>query len=247
MKLIYLDCYSGISGDMFLGAMVDMGVSVGMLSSALARLNLDIKINAKKVNKRGIMGTKVDVIVPDTKETRNLADILQIINKSQMLDDVRATATNIFKRLASAESAVHGVPIEKVHFHEIGALDTIADVVGAAFCYKSSGAEGLYASAVNVGSGSIKTAHGVLPVPAPATLELLKGVPIYSSGVNAELVTPTGAAILVELSSGYGPMPSMRMEKTGYGAGTLDLEPANMLRAVLGEKQQRVLTVRRGH
>lgn len=247
MKIIYVDCFSGISGDMFLGAMVDMGVSIGMLSSAMARLNLDIKVTAEKVNKQGIVGTKVNVQVPDTKEHRNLPDIMNIINKSQMLDEVRTTAGNMFKRLAEAESKVHGVPVENVHFHEIGALDTIADIVGAAFCYKVLKAEGLYSSAVNVGSGTVKTAHGILPVPAPATLELLKGVPIYSTGVNAELVTPTGAAILTELSLGYGPMPNMSVEKTGYGAGSKDLETPNLLRAVIGEQHLRVHSVRRGH
>jgi uncharacterized protein (DUF111 family) len=131
---------------------------------------------------------------------------------------------------------VHGVPVEKVHFHEVGALDTIADVAGAAICYNASGAEALYSSPVNVGGGLVKTSHGVLPVPAPATLELLKGVPVYSTGIEAELVTPTGAAILSELCSGYGPMPHMRVEKAGYGAGSKDLETSNMLRVMLGEK-----------
>ncbi len=144
-------------------------------------------------------------------------------------------AGDIFYRLSRAESKVHGVPVEEVHFHEVGALDTIAAIVGAVICYKASGAEALYSSPVNVGGGLIITTHGILPVPAPATLELLKGVPVYATGTEAELVTPTGAAILSELCSGYGPMPRMRVEKTGYGAGAKDLGTPNLLRAVLGE------------
>lgn len=239
MKIIYLDCFSGISGDMFLGAMVDMGIPVETLASGLYGLGLDIKLNVNKVRKHGITGTKVDVIIPDIAHERHLTEILDIINGSALEKDIKATAGSIFRRLGEAEAKVHGIDIEKVHFHEVGALDTIADVVGAAICYKASGAEALYSSPVNVGGGFVKTSHGMLPVPAPATLELLKGAAIYSSGIQAELVTPTGAAILAELCKGFGPMPHMQAEKTGYGAGTKDLEAPNMLRIVLGEKAQK--------
>jgi uncharacterized protein (TIGR00299 family) protein len=237
MKVIYLDCFSGISGDMFLGAMVDMGAAdLDMLSSGLSGLGLDIVVRAKKVSRHGIAGTKVDVMVPDVAEERHLAEIMKIIGDSSLPEDIKTMSGSIFMRLARAESMVHGVPVEEVHFHEVGALDTIADVVGAAICYRASGAEALYSSPVNVGGGLVKTSHGVLPVPAPATLELLKGVPVYATGVEAELVTPTGAAILSELCSGYGPMPHMRVEKTGYGVGSKDPGTPNLLRAVLGEK-----------
>lgn len=237
MKVIYLDCFSGISGDMFLGAMVDLGaVGLDALTSGLSGLGLDIAVQAKRVSMHGIAGTKVDVIVPDTAEERHLAEIMEIIDNSSLPEDIKSLSGNIFRRLAGAESRVHGVPVEKVHFHEVGALDTIADVVGAAICYRASGAGALYSSPVNVGGGLVKTSHGVLPVPAPATLELLKGVPVYTTGTEAELVTPTGAAILSELCSGYGPMPRMRVENTGYGAGAKDLGTPNLLRAVLGEK-----------
>jgi hypothetical protein len=236
MKVIYLDCFSGISGDMFLGAMVDMGaVDLDLLSSGLSGLGLDIVVRAKKVSRHGIAGTKVDVMAPDAAEERHLDEILEIIGRSSPPENIRSLSRNIFRRLAGAESKVHGVPVEDVHFHEVGALDTIADVVGAAICYRASGAEALYSSPVNVGGGLVKTSHGVLPVPAPATLELLKGVPVYATGVEAELVTPTGAAILSELCSGYGPIPRMCVEKTGYGAGAKDLGAPNLLRAVLGE------------
>jgi uncharacterized protein (TIGR00299 family) protein len=239
MKIIYLDCFSGISGDMFLGALVDMGVvDIDRLSKGLSGLGLDITVQVKKVSRHGIAGTKVDVIVPDTTEERHLADIMDVIGASSLPEDIKSLSGHIFIRLARAESKIHGVPVEEVHFHEVGALDTIADVVGAAICYRASGAGALYSSPVNVGGGLVKTSHGVLPVPAPATLELLMGVPVYATGAEAELVTPTGAAILSELCSGYGPMPHMRVEKTGYGAGAKDLGTPNLLRAVMGEKYE---------
>jgi uncharacterized protein (TIGR00299 family) protein len=219
--------------------MVDMGIPVETLASGLYGLGLDIRLDVNKVRKHGIAGTKLDVIIPDTANERHLTEILDIINGSALESDIKETAGRIFRRLGEAEARVHGIGIEKVHFHEIGALDTIADVVGAAICYKLSGAEALYSSPVNVGSGFVKTSHGMLPVPAPATLELLKGASIYSTGIQAELVTPTGAAILAELCKGYGPMPHLQAEKTGYGAGTKDLEAPNMLRAILGEKVQK--------
>lgn len=239
MKILYLDCFSGISGDMFLGAMVDMGIPVDTLATGLYGLGLDIRLDVNRVRKHGIAGTKLDVVIPDSAHERHLSEILEIIDSSALENDIKATASSIFKRLGEAESKVHGVDIEKIHFHEVGALDTIADVVGAAICYKASGAEALYSSPVNVGSGFVKTSHGLLPVPAPATLELLKGAPIYSNGIETELVTPTGAAILAELCAGYGPMPHMRAERTGYGAGSKDLEAPNLLRVVLGEKMQK--------
>jgi uncharacterized protein (TIGR00299 family) protein len=236
MKIIYLDCFSGISGDMFLGAMVDLGAAdLDALTAGLAGLGLNIEARAKKVSRHGLAGTKVDVIVPDTAEERHLAEIMKIIGDSGLPEDIKSRSSDIFMRLARAEAKIHGIPVEGVHFHEVGALDTIADVVGAAICYRASGAAALYSSPVNVGGGLVKTSHGVLPVPAPATLELLKGVPVYATGIDAELVTPTGAAILSGLCSGYGPMPHMCVEKTGYGAGAKDLGTPNLLRAVLGE------------
>ncbi|HTX43625.1 MAG TPA: nickel pincer cofactor biosynthesis protein LarC [Methanocella sp.] len=236
MKILYLDCFSGISGDMFLGAMVDLEVmDIDTLSTGLSGLGLDIRVRAKKVSRHGLVGTKVDVIVPDTAEERHLEEIMKIIGDSRLPEDIKATSGHIFARLARAESKIHGVPVEEVHFHEVGALDTIADVVGAAMCYRASGAGALYASPLNVGGGLVRTSHGVLPVPAPATLELLSGAPVYATGTEAELVTPTGAAVLSELCTGYGPMPPMRIEKTGYGAGSKDLGTPNLLRAVLGE------------
>jgi uncharacterized protein (TIGR00299 family) protein len=193
-------------------------------------------IESKKVKRAGISGTKVDVIAQDTAEERHLSDILEIIDNSAISPDVKKMARAIFRRLANAESKVHGVPVEEVHFHEIGAIDTIADVVGASICVKLMGIEEVFSSPVNVGSGMIKTSHGLLPVPAPATIELLKGIPIYSSGPSIELTTPTGAAIVAELSSGFSTMPPMKVERIGYGAGKKDLEMPNLLRVMIGEK-----------
>jgi uncharacterized protein (TIGR00299 family) protein len=236
MKILYLNCFSGISGDMFLGAMLDLGVSPGVLKTGLESLGIKgLTIEAATVDKKGMKATKVDVIAPDTAGERHLAEILSIIKNSGLPADVTGVAEAVFRRLAVAEAKVHGTGVEQVHFHEVGALDTIADVVGAAICLKELGIDQVYASPVNVGGGQVRTSHGVLPVPAPATAELLRGVPSYGVNVTAELTTPTGAAILTELCKDFGPMPAMRQEKTGYGAGSRDLETPNVLMAVLGE------------
>lgn len=248
MKALYLDCFSGISGDMFLGAMVDMGVPIEALSQGLDKLSIPgLEVAAAKVIRNGLAATKVDVIAPDTAEERHLSDIIAIIEGSGLPADVRKLARAVFRRLATAESKVHGIPLEEVHFHEVGALDTIADVVGAAICLKEAGIEEAYSSQVNVGSGFVKTSHGLLPVPAPATLEILSGIPIYSTGTQAELVTPTGAAILAEISKGFGPLPEMRVEKTGYGAGTKELDTPNLLRVIAGERLEHKPQKHKGH
>ncbi len=173
MKTLYLNCFSGISGDMFLGAMLDLGVSREALSSGLEALGIEgLSIEVSGVTKKGIRATKADVIAPDTAEERHLAEILPIINGSDLPADVKRLSEAVFRRLGAAEAKVHGTGIEHVHFHEVGALDTIADVVGAAICLKEAGVEQVYASRVNVGSGKVRTSHGLLPVPAPATAEL---------------------------------------------------------------------------
>ncbi|MCD1294750.1 TIGR00299 family protein [Methanocella sp. CWC-04] len=239
MKILYLDCFSGISGDMFLGAMVDAGVDIRVLEDGLDMLGIEgLKLEAGRVRKCGISGTKVDVLASDTTEERHLSDIIEILDNSKLDPDIKKMARAVFRRLAAAESKVHGIPVEHVHFHEVGALDTIADVVGASICLRESGVDAVYASPVNVGGGFVKTSHGLLPVPAPATLEILKGIPIYSSGVNIELATPTGAAILAEVCSGFGHMPGIKVESIGYGAGSKELEMPNMLRAIIGEKTE---------
>ncbi|MGA9140562.1 MAG: nickel pincer cofactor biosynthesis protein LarC [Methanocella sp.] len=236
MKTLYLNCFSGISGDMFLGAMLDLGVRHEALSSGLDALGIEgLKIEVVPVVKKGIKATHVDVIAPDTAEERHLAEILPIINDSDLPADVKRLSEAVFRRLGAAEAKVHGTTVNHVHFHEVGALDTIADVVGAAICLKEAGIEQVYASRVNVGSGKVRTSHGLLDVPAPATAELLRSLPTYSSDVKAELTTPTGAAILSEICKGTGPVPVMRAKKTGFGAGSRDLEIPNVLMAICGE------------
>lgn len=236
MKTLYLNCFSGISGDMFLGAMLDLGVSREALSSGLNALGIEgLTIEVSRVTKKGIKATHVEVIAPDTAEERHLSEILPIIDGSGLPADVKRLSEAVFRRLGAAEAKVHGTTINHVHFHEVGALDTIADVVGAAVCLKAAGVEQVLASRVNVGSGKVQTSHGLLPVPAPATAELLRGLPTYASDVKAELTTPTGAAILAEICKGTGPLPVMRAKKTGFGAGSKDLDIPNVLMAVLGE------------
>jgi uncharacterized protein (TIGR00299 family) protein len=238
MITLYLNCFSGISGDMFLGAMLDMGVSRKALSSGLDALGIEgLKIEVVPVVKKGIRATHVEVIAPDTAEERHLAEILPVINDSDLPADIKRLSEAVFRRLGAAEAKVHGTGIEHVHFHEVGALDTIADIVGAAICLKEAGVEQVCASRVNMGSGKVRTSHGLLPVPAPATAELLRGLPTYSSDVRAELTTPTGAAILAEICKGTGPVPLMRAKKTGFGAGSKDLEIPNVLMAICGESE----------
>lgn len=236
MSILYLNCFSGISGDMFLGAMLDLGVSETVLEAGLESLGIaGLRIEVSKIDKKGVKATRVDVIAHDVARERHLADILSIIRDSRLPSEVTGLAEAVFRRLAVAEAKVHGTSIEHVHFHEVGALDTIADVVGAAICLSELAVDRVHASPVNVGGGKVSTSHGLLPVPAPATAELLRDVPCYGSNVKAELTTPTGAAILTEICKGFGPMPAMRPVKTGYGAGSKDMETPNVLMAVLGE------------
>jgi len=236
MKIAYFDCFSGISGDMFLGSLVDSGLEVATLKDELAKLGLrgwDLK--AEKLQKQGIAGTKVNVITTEEAGERHLEDITRLIDESALSDDVKQLSKEIFLRIATAEAKVHGIEIEKVHFHEVGAIDAIIDIVGSVIGIKKMGIEAVYSSPLHLGTGFIKSAHGILPVPVPATAELITNVPTYSQGIKAELVTPTGAAIITTLAKDFGPMPPMKVERTGYGAGTKDLPIPNLLRVLIGE------------
>jgi uncharacterized protein (TIGR00299 family) protein len=237
MKAAYFDCFSGISGDMTLGALVDAGCPLGLLRDELKALEVPgWEISAEKVWKNGMAATHVSVRTEDTQTHRSLATILGVLEKSKLAAAVRERASAIFRRLGEAEAAVHDVPIEKIHFHEVGAVDAIVDIVGACIGFSALGLERFACSALNVGGGTAKMAHGLLPVPAPATARLLLGKPTYSNGVQKELVTPTGAAIVATLCQTFGPQPPMRMESIGYGAGTTDLEgQPNVLRIMVGE------------
>ncbi|MFB3153533.1 MAG: nickel pincer cofactor biosynthesis protein LarC [Candidatus Acidiferrales bacterium] len=237
MKLCYLDCFSGISGDMLLGALVDAGLSPAALESELRKLNLkDWSLATERVQRGELTATKLDFKISETHHHRTWKKIRELIRASALATPVRQRAELIFDRLAEAEAGVHGVAKDEVHFHEVGAMDSILDIVGASVAMEKLGIEKIVVSPLNLGSGSVKTAHGTLPIPAPATAALLKNAPVYSTGVAAELVTPTGAAVVAALAAEYGPLPRMSVSAIGYGAGSRDLtEQANVLRVFLGE------------
>ena len=240
--VLYFDCASGASGDMVLGALLDLGVPLDGLREALAGLlPAGCALKAARVSRSGIAATKFSIEEPPAEaghhhEHRGLSDIKARIDRTGLPEPVKRQAKALFDRLGEIEADVHQIPLERVHFHEVGALDSIVDIVGSVWALHHLGADRIVASALNTGSGTVATAHGRLPVPAPATLRLLEGVPVYSSGVELELVTPTGALLLTGHASSYGALPPMRILRTGYGAGSKDLPGVpNVLRAVLGE------------
>jgi len=237
MKAAYFDCFSGISGDMTLGALIDAGCSLDALRGKLQGLQvLGWGISAEKVWKNGMAATYVKVKTEDNQKHRSLTTVLGILDSSNLDSRVKARASAIFRKLGEAEATVHDVPLEKIHFHEVGAVDAIVDIVGACIGFEELGFEVFACSALNVGGGTAKMAHGVLPVPAPATARLLMGKPTYSNGVQKELVTPTGAAIVATLCGAFGPQPAMKVSAIGYGAGTADLESQpNVLRILAGD------------
>jgi uncharacterized protein (TIGR00299 family) protein len=236
MKLLYLDCFAGISGDMLLGALLDLGVPEALLRAELAKLLLHgYRVEVRRVTKQHLAATKFDCDAGHGHHHRGLSDITAIIEQSTLAGKVKRRAISVFNRLGTAEAKVHGIPVEQVHFHEIGAVDSIVDIVGACVALEALGVEKVVAAPPPLGSGVVETAHGRFPIPAPATLELLRGIPTRDSGEATELVTPTGAALLVEFCAEFGPIPAMVVEKVGYGAGTRDLaKTPNVLRAILG-------------
>jgi len=236
MKIAYFDCFSGASGDMILGSMIDAGLSPLRLREELKKLRIStIRLKVKKVLKGGISATQVIVEGRDeTRSHRNLEELLRIVERSHLEPEVKKKSKEIFHRIASVEAKIHRKPIEEIHFHELGGLDSIVDIVGSVWGLCQIGIDEVYVSKVNVGTGFVKCEHGTLPVPAPATLALMKGKPIYSSGVERELLTPTGAAILTSLGSQFGQMPLMSLERIGYGAGRDDLPHPNLLRLIIG-------------
>ncbi|MEK6982993.1 MAG: nickel pincer cofactor biosynthesis protein LarC [Nanoarchaeota archaeon] len=238
MKIAYFDCFSGISGDMIIGALIDLGLDIRFLKKELKKLNLKgYVIKTKKVSKRGINATKFDVVMDNklSNKERNLKEINKIIDNSKLDIKANNTIKEIFQKIGNAEAKIHNKPVNNIHFHEIGAIDAIIDIAGAVIGLKKLGIEKIYCSKLNVGSGFVEFSHGRFPVPAPATAEILQGVPVYSTNVEAELVTPTGAAIAAALADKFGAMPAMKIEKIGYGAGSKELEQPNVLRVFLGE------------
>ena len=237
MKICYLDAFSGISGDMTVGALLDAGADTAQLFDALESLGTGAEFRVEKTRRGGIAASKFQVTGGESRSHRHLPHILEMIAKAALPGDrARANARAVFERLGQAEARVHGIPVEKVHFHEVGAVDSICDIVGACAALELLGVDEVHSSAVNVGSGTAKTEHGVLPVPAPATAALLEGKPVYARGPAVELTTPTGAAIAAALSAGFGALPPMKILRTGYGAGDRDFpEHANVLRVIIGE------------
>ncbi|MFN8006216.1 MAG: nickel pincer cofactor biosynthesis protein LarC [Terriglobia bacterium] len=236
MSRIYFDCFSGASGDMIVGSLLDLGVSLDQLTSELQKLKLrNYTLSADRVVKSGITATKFTVHAGHEHVHRNFQTIATMIRESVLSDPIKESATRIFLRLAEAEARVHGSTVDQVHFHEVGAIDSIVDIVGACIGFELLDVQEILASPLNVGNGTVKAAHGILPVPAPATVELLKGIPVYANQIEGELVTPTGAAILSTLAKGFGSLPPFEIEGVGYGAGTRDTRgSANVLRALQG-------------
>jgi pyridinium-3,5-bisthiocarboxylic acid mononucleotide nickel chelatase len=238
IRSAYFDCFSGISGDMVLGALVDAGADLRTIETELRRLGLEgWKMSASKVQRGPIFATLVKVETEEQHHHRGLSIILKRIDDAKLAPRAAERARKIFTRLAEAEAHVHQVSVEQVHFHEVGAVDSIIDIVGAAIGFEMLGIDEFACSPLDVGAGQVRTAHGLLPVPAPATAELLRGAPTFSSGLRRELVTPTGAAIATTLASRYAEMPAMTLRAIGYGAGSADnAEKPNVLRLLIGER-----------
>jgi uncharacterized protein (TIGR00299 family) protein len=238
MRIAYFDCFTGVSGDMILGALIDAGADLHELESELGKLKISgLTLKAEKTTRRGLSGTRFFVDADHSHAERHLTDIERIMDNSGLADDIKARAKAIFRDLAHVEAKIHNTNPGDVHFHEIGGLDSIVDVVGSLIVMKMLGIETMYASRIPVGTGFVECDHGVLPLPAPATLELLKGIPVYASSIEKELVTPTGIAILKHVVQSFGTIPEMKIERIGYGAGSRDLKIPNLLRVWIGETE----------
>ena len=243
-RIIYFDCFSGISGDMILGAFVDIGVDLKKIQKGLRTLNLKgCKLNSRQVKRNGFIGTKINVVLNQTSQkshhARSFNDIKSLIEKSDLPKIVKSNSIAIFRRIGKVEAKVHGTTINRIHFHEVGSIDSIIDIVGGSLAMDLLDADLIISSPINTGEGVVKCDHGILPVPAPATLELLKGIPCYSSGVKKELTTPTGAAFIAHFAEKFGSLPNMEMLSTGYGAGTHEIKNIpNLLRVVLGMSKE---------
>lgn len=248
MKIAYFDCFAGISGDMVLGALVDAGADFEMLQKELEKLALreaggsqEFELTLDRVTKRGILAADVTVSLHHhhTKHShshgRGFGEIKSIIEASGLSERVKRDSVKIFRRLGEAEAKIHGKSIEEVHFHEVGAVDAIVDIVGACVCLQLLGIDKVYCSPIPTFSGTVEIEHGTFPLPAPATVEILKGAPWREAGIEGEIVTPTGAAIVATLAEGFGPMPAMSVESVGYGAGKKDFGIPNVLRVITGE------------
>jgi uncharacterized protein (TIGR00299 family) protein len=232
----YFDCFSGISGDMTLGALIDLGTPVEWMQNELSQLPLDgFQLTVTPVMRNGIRATSVSVEIADSGHSRDYKKIKSLLEGCPLSDSVKSRSLTIFERLALAEASIHGCTPDEVHFHEVGGVDAIVDIVGTALCLEKLGVDRVISSRIPLGSGFVDCQHGKLPVPAPATIEILKDVTVYGNDVACELVTPTGAAIITSLAESYGPLPPMRVKKIGYGAGQRELtDRPNLLRIITG-------------
>lgn len=236
MRIAYFDCFSGISGDMFVGALLDAGLKIEILEKELNKLNLSgYRLEVNKVLKKGISASQFKVKIQEKGVERRFKDILNILEESKLDEEIKNEVKKIFFKIAEAESKIHQEDIEKIHFHEIGGLDSIIDISSAVIGIKALEIKEIYSSPLPLGKGFVKCAHGILPLPAPATLELLKNIPTYSGGMESEMVTPTGAAIISTLTKDFGERPLMKIEKIGYGAGEREFSIPNLLRVSIGE------------
>ncbi len=242
-RIIYFDCFSGISGDMILGALVDLGIDLKSIRKSLGALALKgYRIKSRRVKRGGISATKIDVEVdPPSKKhqnrSRSFTDIKDLIEKSELTSKIKKDSIEIFRRIGKVEAQLHRTTLNKIHFHEVGAIDSIIDIVGSALAINLLDADRIFASPINLGEGSVKCAHGILPVPAPATLKLLQGIPCYSSGIKKELTTPTGAAVIGYFADEFCSMPSICVLDAGYGAGGYNpKDTPNLLRVISGER-----------
>jgi uncharacterized protein (TIGR00299 family) protein len=236
VRALHFDCFSGISGDMTLGALIDAGVDAGAVRAGIDSLGLPIRFEAARVRKGGFAATQVRIDAPEETEHRYLPQVEEILSRGSLTPRQRDLALRIFRRLAEAESTVHGMPLDRVHFHEVGALDSIADIAGAAIALDLLGAEQVSSRSVPTGSGMVKCAHGLMPIPTPGTAELLRGAPLAASPIQAELTTPTGAAILTTVVRHWVETPALTVERIGHGAGQRDfLDQPNLLRVFVGE------------
>lgn len=260
MNILYLDLFAGISGDMTLGGFIDLGVKEEVLLDGFKKLNIDgYDVKISKKNKNGVMGTKVDIILEGHEHhhdhedhnhdhehghhhthDRNLFTIEKLIDDSELEDNIKELSKKIFRHVALAESKIHGKPLDEIHFHEVGAVDSILDIVGTAICLNELEIDKVISSPLHTGTGFVHCQHGLIPIPAPATLEILKenNIPFYSTGIKKELVTPTGAAIVAGIVDEFGSMPNMEAKSIGYGAGYADIEIPNMVRMILGVKKK---------
>lgn len=239
MNIAYFDCFSGICGDMILGALIDLGLDINYLKKELEKLNFSgYEIDVKKVEKNHISSSDVYITVKKDQHHRSLTDINKLIDDSSLDEDVKKTSKEIFLKLGEAESKIHNTSIDKIHFHEVGAVDSIIDIVGSVIGLKKLGVEQVFCSHLPLGNGFVKCSHGIIPIPAPATVELLKDIPVYQTDVDHEMVTPTGAAVITTVADGFGEIPLMKIKKVGYGAGKIKSENPSLLRVFLGELEQ---------